>query len=412
MKTLRFLLTTLFLSASLSISFGAAFHTGQTSASYTGQGQTGVTFFDNAGLVVQNPAAMTKLNHGMHFYGGFTRYSTTFSYSDLDGGNSTETSHPAAVAPQGYALYNGGDWAVGSGLYLPFNSGLEWGKTWTGRDVLGKLSLKTLNQPVVGSYSFRDMSVGGGLNFIAASVRLERIADKSTETPVVIGATGQTTGWNSAFLYDGGNISGGFVYNSAFTISGTGNANFDTSSAPALTDTFADGGVKADLKYPSTLEIAGSYKSFTSGDGYQPGAFAVEFGILQSSWSVYDEIVIKFDKKKPSEESKIVNNWKDVMDWKIGGFYSLSESMKLRGGFYKAASPIEPQYLGPTTPDGNGKNSIFLGFGFKADALLLDAAYINSTTLPSETSSSPENGLAGKYSGSATVLQFGIGYSF
>ena len=89
MKTLRFLLTALFLSASLSISFGAAFHTGQTSASYTGQGQTGVTFFDNAGLVVQNPAAMTKLNHGMHFYGGFTRYSTTFSYSDLDGGNST-----------------------------------------------------------------------------------------------------------------------------------------------------------------------------------------------------------------------------------------------------------------------------------------------------------------------------------
>ena len=82
-------------------------------------------------------------------------------------------------------------------------------KTWTGRDVLGKLSLKTLNQPVVGSYSFGDMSVRP--QFHCASVRLERIADKSTETPVVIGATGQTTGWNSAFLYDGGNISGGFV---------------------------------------------------------------------------------------------------------------------------------------------------------------------------------------------------------
>ena len=68
----------------------AGFNTPQSGASYT-QGQGGITFFDNAGLVVQNPSAMVKLETGIHVYGGFARYETKYNYTDINGGSSADS---------------------------------------------------------------------------------------------------------------------------------------------------------------------------------------------------------------------------------------------------------------------------------------------------------------------------------
>ena len=141
---------------------------------------------------------------------------------------------------------------------------------------------------------------------------------------------GSTTGWNTSVLYDGGNVAAALAYNAAFTINGEGNAKFDTSSilgtpfAPAAAN-FPDGGISVDINYPALLEVAGSYKSFTSGDGYQAGAYAIEVGLLHSGWSAYDEVVIEFDKKLPAPKTTLEQKWKDVIDYKIGGFYTFTD---------------------------------------------------------------------------------------
>jgi long-subunit fatty acid transport protein len=193
-------------------------------------------------------------------------------------------------------------------------------------------------------------------------------------------------------------------------LSGEGKAQFDTSSSPTLATTFADGDITVNLNYPSLLELAGSYKSFTSGDGYQSGAYAIEIGILQSGWSAFDEIVIKYDKQLPASETVLEQNWEDVIDYKVGGFYSMTDYLKIRSGYYRATSPIPESTLGPFTPDGVGRNSFYLGAGYKRRAFLMDLAYIISDTLPSETRTNLA--LPGKYDGEANVLQLSAGYSF
>ena len=51
---------------------------------------------------------------------------------------------------------------VGMGVNLPFNSSVEWPEDWAGRDVLTRIKLATLNQPIVVAGRFGDFSVGGG----------------------------------------------------------------------------------------------------------------------------------------------------------------------------------------------------------------------------------------------------------
>jgi len=372
-----------------------------------------LTFFDNAGLVVQNPSAMVKLETGIHVYGGFARYETKYNYTDLNGGSSADSQTDPSVAPHIYAVYNNGDMAVGTGANLPFNSSVEWPEDWAGRDVLTRIKLATLNQPIVVAGRFGDFSVGGGLNFYAAHIELDQevIYSGTDSFSVTLGGKGTANGYNASILYDGGTIAAAANYTSRFNISGDGDAQFDTSNAPpAYTNAFPDGGISVDVKYPDLLEMAVSWKSFSSGDGYIPGAYAIEAGLLRSGWSAYDEIVIRYDKGLPSETTVIKQNWEDVVDYKIGGFYTFTDYLKVRGGYYKTASPIPESTLGPTTPDGAGRNSFFVGAGYKRRAFLMDLAYLVSDFLPSTTRTNPD--LTGKYKGNANVMQLSAGYSF
>jgi long-chain fatty acid transport protein len=413
MKALRHFLAALSFVVLGSTVQAAGFNTPQSGASYTAQGQGGITFFDNAGLVVQNPSAMVKLETGTHVYGGFARYETHYNYKDLNGGSSADTQHGPAVVPHLYALYNDGDMAFGTGANLPFNSGVEWPKEWAGRDVLTRIKVATLNQPLVVAGRFGDFSIGGGLNFYAAHIELEREVNYDGNVfSVTLGGKGTANGYNASVLYDGGTIAAAANYTSRFTVEGEGDAQFDTGNAPpALTYLFPDGGISVDLNYPDLLEMAVAWKSFSSGDGYVSGAYAIELGMLRSGWSAYEEVSIKYDKGRPGTGVTVIEqNWEDVVDYKIGGFYTFTDYLKIRGGYYKTASPIPEETLGPTTPDGAGRNSFYLGAGYKRRAFLMDLAYVMSDFLPSETRTNPD--LTGKYKGNANVLQLSAGYSF
>ncbi len=108
--------------------------------------------------------------------------------------------------------------------------------------------------------------------------------------------------------------------------------------------------------------------------------------------------MIRYGKGLPGDGTTVIKqNWEDVVDYKIGGFYTFTDYLKIRGGYYKTASPIPEETLGPTTPDGAGRNSFYLGAGYKRRAFLMDLAYVMSDFLPSETRTNPD--LTGKYNG-------------
>ena len=416
MKTIITTITALLLLAFSQVSLAAGFHTPQASASYVGQGQTGITNLENASMVVHNPAAMVFLLQGTQTYGGFVRYDTEYNYDTLEGNNSASTTHGPAVAPHAYVAHNADTWAFGTGATTPFNSGVEWPEDWEGKDVLTSISLNVLNQPVVFAQKLTDnLAIGGGINFLAANIKLEQtVVDEptNTEIPATLGGSAATTAANFAIYYQRGNWSAGATHNTGYTLDGKGKAQFDTSDDPDLTADFPDGDITVKLDIPSLTEAAVSYRSYLGGgDGYQTGAWSVELGATYATWSDYDEIVISYSEEKPRETSVITNDWNDVTDYKVGGFYSFRDDMKVRFGYYMTASPIPEETLGPSTPDGEGRDSFFTGYGYKRGALLFDAAYIYTIFKDSKTETNED--LKGEYTdGKANTLVFSIGYRF
>ena len=394
----------------------SGFHTGQSSASYMGQGQTGITFLDNAGLVAQNPAALVFLDQGTQTYGGLVHYDTEYSFNNLDGSNPATTTHGSTIAPQGYLAQTNKDWAWGTGLYTPFNSGVEWPDDWEGKDVLTRISLNVANIPLEYSRKINDnLALAAGINYIFANVELEQIVPVTATEEVPADISGQdssTTGFNLAMFYASGNLNFGATYNSGYSLKAEGEADFDTSSSPTgeALGLFPDGDATIELNIPTIVEAAVSYKSFMDGgDGYQRGAWAVEFGATYTTWSDYDEIVIDYEEDLPQSESTTTTDWFDVTDYKIGGFYSFRDNMKLRAGYYKTASPIPEEYLSPSTPDGEGRNTYYAGFGYKTGNVVFDAAYLRSFFTDSKTETHSE--LPGEYNdGNAHVIALGFGY--
>ena len=414
MKTLVISLTALLAFFSTQSLLAAGFHTPQASASYVGQGQTGITTLENASMVVHNPAAMVFLRSGTQAYGGLVRYDTEYNYDTLEGDNPATTTHEPSVAPHAYIAHNSDDWAFGTGATSPFNSGVEWPDGWEGQDVLTKIKLNVLNQPVVFAQKLSDnLAIGGGINFLAANILLEQIVVDETinaEVPATLGGSATATAANFAVYYQRGNWSAGATHNTGYTLNGKGSAEFDTSDDPDLTDNFPDGAITVNLNIPSLTEAAVAYRSYLGGgDGYQLGAWSVELGATYATWSDYDEIVINYSEELPTDESVITNNWKDVTDYKIGGFYAFREDMKVRFGYYMTASPIPEEHLGPSTPDGEGRDSLFTGFGYKYGNLLFDAAYIYTVFKDSKTETNED--LTGEYKdGRAQTLAFSVGY--
>ena len=416
MKKIVISLTTLLVSFSTQSLLASGFHTPHSSAAYVGQGQTGITNLENASMVVYNPAAMVFLQEGTQAYGGFVRYDTDFNYDTLEGDNPASTTHDPSFAPHAYVAHNANTWAFGTGVYAPFNSGIEWPAGWEGQDELTRLNLKTLNQPLVFAQKLSDnLSVAGGINFIATSIVLEQVVEDETinaEVPATLGGTTTNTGANFAIYYRNANWSFGATHNTGYTINGNGKVEFDTSDDPALTDNFPDGDISVKFNIPSSSEAAVSYRSYTGGgDGYQRGAWAVELGAVHTTWSDYDEIIITYSEELPAEESTLTNNWFDVTDYKIGGFYSFREDMKVRFGYYVTTSAIPEETLGPITPDGEGRNSYYAGYGYKRGSLLLDFAYIYGIFKDSKTETNEE--LTGEYTdGIANVFTASVGYRF
>ncbi len=60
------------------------------------------------------------------------------------------------------------------------------------------------------------------------------------------------------------------------------------------------------------------------------GLTRLSLGSLRSGWSAYDEVAIEYDKGPGDGTTVIEQNWEDVVDYKIGGFYTFTDYLKIR----------------------------------------------------------------------------------
>ena len=390
----------------------SGFHTAEFHTAYVGQATAGVTLTENAGVVAQLPAGMVRLDEGNHALGGFNQYVPKFDYTATNSGETGSTTTDPITGPFAYAVHNAGKWAAGAGLYFPFNVVIQYPDNWAGRSILTKEEVNVGYFALTGAYALNDdLSFGLAVNFIGSRVRLQQtqVVAPGTEVPTTLGGTTENLGGQFSLLYDQEHWRLALAHSPKYTISGEGNAQFDTSANPSLTSTFPDGGVKVTLLMPSVTELGVAWK-----DQRKDPDNSVELGILRTGWSNFSEIHIQFTSGKPQPDVVLPRRWKDTTGVKVGGYHVLSRSgtvsHRIRAGVYVDQSPIPADTLEPGVPDGAGRNEFAVGYGYRSGNLSAEAAVFQINFKDSQTGG--DNPFPAKYGGAVTIYSFDLGYKF
>jgi long-subunit fatty acid transport protein len=395
------------------VAAASGFHTGEYSAALIGQATTGITMTENAAVIATLPAAMVRLPEGSHALGGLTNFDPSFTATPTSTGAGVNTTTDNVLAPHAYYVQNRGAWAWGAGLYFPFNDVIQWPAGWAGRTLLTKEEINVGYLSFSGAYALNDdVSVGGSLLYIKGQATFELDTDLTAFggpfVPTKLEADDTTFGVNVSVLYDKETWAVGLNHSPKYTLVGDGTLKFDrTGVAAPLLPFIQDQNVTARLFMPSLTELGVSLK-----DRKEDPNYFVELAVLRTGWSNFSEIRI-VNNATGATSKLITKKWTDTTGLKLGGNYVFSRTgdtnHRVRAGLYLDKSPIPADTLAPDVPDGEGRNEIAFGYGFKRGPLAIDASYY-LILFKDSTSTHPT--LPAKYSGDVAILSASVGYSF
>lgn len=399
--------------------WASGFYTAEFYAAQVGQALAATTLVENAGVVASNPSAMVRLEEGMHVLGGISLFDINVDYQALDASGNVSESGSSTTdvepGPAAYGVWNMGDTAFGVGLYFPFASRAEYAPDWAGRHLLIRQEITVGYTAVSGAIKMSEnTSLGIGVNFIGATALLTQSFTTLTpgeEILATLGATGETIGLSVSFLYFGENWAVGFNHNPEYDLTLDGAANFDTSSTPSLTSIFADGNVSLTIGMPAITEIGISWK-----DSRENPTVFVEFAVLKTGWSNFEEIRVDFESDRPVNELVAERNWRDTFDYKLGGNWVMSRGGDtdhiLRAGILVGEAPGRPETLDPAVPDGEGRTDYAFGYGLKTESMRFDVSYIYADIEESRTTTDGSNEFPAIYKIDAQVLSTSLAFSF
>ncbi|MCG8306599.1 MAG: outer membrane protein transport protein [Cytophagales bacterium] len=398
----------------------------------TGMGNLGVMMSKDASSLFFNPGAMGFMDHNS-VMAGFNPIFASNSYWNSETPNSTYTANsdnPMGTPFHVYAVWGPAEnnFKFGIGAFTPFGSRVNWGNTWTGRDLLNELSLRSIQiQPTI-SYKISDkFSLGAGLDITIGSVELTRTilldgrssSDGHGEGSVTLEGNATTAfGFNIGVLYrPTDKLDVGLSYRSEVTMKlEDGTADFVVPSS--LAPLFPSGNTfNAQLPLPSVTTVGLSYRI---NENLEIGT---QFDWV--GWSAYKSLDFDFKQNTPLlEDTSSPRNYDDSWVLHLGGEYAFETGLQLRAGVYYDKTPVQDGYMTAETPDNNRIGlTAGLGYGFGDLQLDLSFLYIHSTereqtqtqaeaagTYDSETGS--RDVLPGTYRLNALIPGISIAYKF
>lgn len=389
----------------------SGFHTAEFSASHVGQATAGLTLTENAGVVATLPAGMVRLDEGAHALAGATYFVSDFSYTTENGESGSTTSAPV-LGPHLYGVYNTGSLAFGMGQYFPFNVDIQYADDWEGRSELTQEKLIVGYTALTAAMGIGDSSsIGLAINAVSGWAKLKQTIRVSpgVEVPLELGGTGETIGYQASYLFQSENLTFAASHAPGYTLEIDGTVAFETSHVPGLTASFPDGNGGVDISLPSVTEVGVAYH-----DRLKDPNYGVELNLVQTGWSTYEELVIRFETGKPAPTRVLERNWSDTLGIKVGGNYVISRSgdssHKVRGGYYSDESAAPANTLDPAVPDGAGRDEVGLGYGYKSGTLILDAAAFLVHFRSSKTSG--DNPFPASYGGDVWIYSLSAGMGF
>ncbi len=368
------------------------------------------------------------------------------SFGLMGGGNGGDAGGAAPVPNAYYVETFDTGWSFGLGINVPFGLSTEYDRNWVGRYHGVKSEVQTINLNPAAAHKVNDnFSYGFGVSIQHLDASLSNAVDfglldalgffdpvltDGTKDPVFLmtpqGDDGFTEaegdswgfGFNIGFLYEFDDSKRvGFAYRSKIEHDVDGDVTWALPTtnnfhlAMAANNTFQNGGVKVDIKLPSSASL--SYYQ----DVNEKLSFMVD--IQWTEWSVLDKLVLNYADTTPDGVTTF--EWDDTMRYSVGVTYQYNDKCKLRGGIAFDETPIPNEVLRGVRVPGEDRTWLTLGGSHSFDnGWSFDLAYAHIMTddpkinkVNSFTSEDVTRGwINGEYDASVSIISGQLNYNF
>jgi long-chain fatty acid transport protein len=430
-KTLPVLVVLLF---SSSTSFAAGFRLPEAGAKAMGMGFAFTAQADDPSAIYFNPAGLTQLK-GQNVMLGLT-------YLRENGGEFTGTTPLTGGAsvsetqkdlnfyiPNAYytRTTNSGNVSYGVGIFAPFGLGQEYEDANTSifRNQITKIDLQTVVvNPTIAFKVGEILSVGAGIDWMYGKAELDK-------TPVVPGVgnlynldldgDGDAWGYNIGLLLKPiANLRIGANYRSKFNLK-IEDADVEVRNInstvpfvpPGVTAAAAFGGTSFDTKGNAKIYVPAT---FALGVAYTMGRLTVEADADWTFWDSFSSLPIDIRNNVGSllPDTNAPKNWNNVVAFRVGAEYRVTDPLALRAGFVFDPSPVPAATMGPELPDAD-KLHYAVGAGYKIGNVTIDGAFLyidKKDRTVNNQNNTAGTGFNGTWTGDAWLAGLDVGYHF
>jgi len=134
-------------------------------------------------------------------------------------------------------------------------------------------------------------------------------------------------------------------------------------------------------------------------------------------WSAYEKLEFDYDVNQSNTKGVLLTNtvadrkYNDILAYRMGAQYMLTEKFAVRGGVAYGMSPVSNDYMNPDVPDADRVN-LSCGLGYQVnDHFSIDAAFLYEM-LQSRTGTYNESGFTRIYKSVAYVPSIQLNYTF
>jgi len=298
--------------------------------------------------------------------------------------------------------------SAGLAINTPFGNGLSWGKNWEGRYLIQDISLKAIFYQPTLSFKINDqLAIGAGFVYATGDFEINKalpVFDANGEGSVNLKGSTSNFGFNAGILYRPiKGLSLGIDYRSSVDMEADDvKATFDVPLS--LQGNFPNTTVTTTLPLPANLDFGVSY-NFSE-------KFLLAMSLNYVFWSSYDSLIFDFaDNTASLADSRNPRLYSDKLIIRLGGQYTLSESLQIRAGGYYDPSPVNSDYFSPETPS---LNSIGITAGlsyYPVKKLAIDLSFLYINGQEGDRSYNPDN-FSGTYKTYSYIPGIGITYNF
>ncbi|MCU6769870.1 outer membrane protein transport protein [Barnesiella propionica] len=403
------------------------------SVKQTGMGHVGASMKLGAESMHFNPAGLAFTKNAIDISLGASCIFSEITYKDKGTGIKEHTDNSVSTPLYAYASFKIYDnLSAGISFTTPYGSSLNWGKNWSGADLVQDISLKAyVVQPTVSYKILPNLSIGAGLMIGFGNVELSRALLPAGSIPTLPGVipvsatlTGNSAvrvGYNVGAMWDiTDRLTVGASFRSKVSLKvkeGTARLDYANEQVKQFVQQnpsfpkLDEGTFSAEMPMPANLNIGASYRLG------QRWLLAAE--IQTVFWKAYDELSLQFTEEVLGGYNITARkDYKNTLIYRLGAECEVTNRLDLRAGIYYDQTPIRSDLYNPETP-GMDKLGMSVGLSFRPiKSLSVDFAFLyiqgigKDGSYPHPEISNPGKLFEGHYTSQAFTPTLGVTYRY